>query len=117
MLSDFIAARRIDPARLLIVLAVPFAAALALAAAAAGLGAVGDGGAVAFLFEAEKVCFLAVAMAHLSGALAERLPGTFLGLGLREEAVDPARFWAVFPNHADGAVLSLASALACALAA
>ena len=120
-------AQRVDTSRLLSVVAIPFAAAIAMATAVAAMGGVTDpiaeaGGAMAFLLNFVKFCYLAVAMAHLSGAIAERTNGGLpAGLWLDEydepEPVSKESFWQAFPNHLDGAAIAGCVTLACFLAA
>lgn len=113
-------ARRIELERLLSVLGIPFTAALVLATgvAASGLGG-GDQGTVGFVLDIEKLCYLAVGMAHVSGALAERINGAMPAGSWFDEfdqdrsPTDHHTFWETFPNHADGAVLAFAAALVC----
>ncbi|MBP2227578.1 hypothetical protein J2847_000858 [Azospirillum agricola] len=116
-------ARRVDSQRLLSVVAIPLAAAIAMAAAVAATGSVTDpigeaGGALAFVLEFAKFCYLAVATAHLSGAIAERIGGGMAaGLWLDEfdapEPLSKEEFWQAFPNHVDGAAIAGAVALFC----
>ncbi|HYD64892.1 hypothetical protein [Azospirillum sp.] len=118
-------AARIDTQRLLSVVAIPFAAALAMATAVAATGGSVDriaeaGGATPFLLNFVKFCYLAVSMAHLSGALAERMNGGLpAGLWLDEvDGADPApagadAFWHAFPNHVDGAAIAMMVTLLC----
>lgn len=126
MTSPFIPkARRVDSQRLLSVVAIPLAAAIAMAATVAATGSATDpvgeaGGAMAFVLEFAKFCYLAVATAHLSGAIAERTCGGMAaGLWLDEfDAPEPApkeEFWRAFPNHVDGAAIAGAVALLCIL--
>lgn len=112
-------AARIDTQRLLSVVAIPLAAAIAMASAVAATGSAVDriaeaGGTLAFLLSFVKFCYLAVGMAHLSGALAEKANGGLpAGLWLDEGAepeplprgADP--FWHAFPNHVDGAAIAI----------
>lgn len=124
MISRIPSARRVETQRLLSVVAIPFAAALAmgtavLASGTAGLPTAEGGGVVAFLLEFVKFCYLAVGMAHLSGALAERFTGGLpAGLWLDElgEERTPATaqsFWDTFPNHVDGSAIALGVAVLC----
>lgn len=116
-------ARRVDPQRLLSVVAIPLAAAIAMATAVAATGSFTDpvgeaGGTLAFVLEFVKFCYLAVAMAHLSGALAERLNGGIAaGLWLDEmdspEPVTREEFWQAFPNHIDGAAIAALVTVLC----
>lgn len=118
-------ARRVDPQRLLSVMAIPLAAAIAIAATVTATGSATDpvgeaGGALALVLEFAKFCYLAVAMAHLSGAIAERIGGGMAaGLWLDEfDAPEPApkeEFWRAFPNHVDGAAIAGAVTLLCIL--
>jgi hypothetical protein len=120
MTSIIPGARRIEPDRLLSVLAIPLAAALAMAIAVTliGTGPLGEGSdTTSFVLSFVKVSYLAVAMAHLAGALADRVNGA-LPAGIWFDDGDDDRppasaeaFWSVFPNHADGAVLALAIAV------
>lgn len=118
-------ARRVDPQRLLSVVAIPLAAAIAMASAVAATGSVSDpigeaGGTMAFVLEFVKFCYLAVGMAHLSGALAERLNGGIAaGLWLDEmdepEPITKEEFWQAFPNHLDGAAIAALVTVLCFL--
>jgi hypothetical protein len=119
-------AARIDAQRLLSVVAIPFAAALAMATAVAATGGSVDriaeaGGTAPFLLNFIKFCYLAVSMAHLSGALAERMNGG-LPAGLWLDELDDAGhrvpagadpFWHAFPNHVDGAAIAMLVTLLC----
>lgn len=117
-------ARRVELERLLSVLGIPFAAALVLATgvAVSGLGG-GNEEVFGFVLEIEKLCYLAVGMAHVSGALAERINGAMPAGSWLDESdqdrtpTDSRTFWETFPNHADGAVLAFAAALVCSLLA
>jgi hypothetical protein len=116
-------ADRIDAQRLLSVVASPMAAAIAMASAVAAMGGSVDriaeaGGAAAFVLSFVKLCYLAVGMAHLSGAIAEKANGGLpAGLWLDESAepkpvprgADP--FWHAFPNHVDGAAIAIGVAM------
>ena len=120
-------ADRLDGQRLLSVLAIPLAAALAMATAVAATGTTDRiaeaGGSVAFVLGFVKFCYLAVGMAHLSGAVAERTNGGLpaglwldeAGGGTRAPAVPPGAvpFWYAFPNHVDGAAIALAFTTLC----
>ncbi|MGQ9367620.1 hypothetical protein [Azospirillum sp. A39] len=119
-------ADRVDAQRLLSVVAIPFAAALAMATAVAATGSTDRiaeaGGTMAFVLGFVKFCYLAVGMAHLSGAVAERTNGGLpAGLWLDEAngASRPAPppgsdpFWYAFPNHVDGAAIALAFTTLC----
>ena len=118
-------ARRIDPQRLLSVALIPLAAALAIATTVAATGSATDpvgeaGGTLAFVLEFVKLCYLAVATAHLSGAIAERTCGGMAaGLWLDEfdspEATPKEEFWRAFPNHVDGAAIAGAVTMLCVL--
>ena len=118
-------AQRIDAQRLLSVVAIPFAAAVAMAAAVAATSGFTDpiaeaGGALSFVLEFVKFCYLAVGMAHLSGAIAERTNGGLAaGLWLDEmdeqEPVTGEEFWRAFPNHVDGAAIATGVTLLCFL--
>lgn len=118
-------ARRIDTQRLLSVAAIPLAAAIAMAATVAATGGATDpvaeaGGPMAFILEFTKFCYLAVAAAHLSGAITERLCGGIAaGLWLDEyDAPEPTpkeEFWRAFPNHVDGAAIAGALTVLCFL--
>lgn len=120
-------ARRVDSQRLLSVVAIPFAAAIAMASAVAAMGGVTDpiveaGGTMAFLLGFVKFCYLAVSMAHLSGAIAERTTGGLpAGLWLDElderEPLTKESFWHAFPNHLDGAAIAGCVTLLCFLLA
>lgn len=120
-------ARRVDGQRLLSVVAIPFAAAIAMATAIAGIGGVTDpiaeaGGMLAFVLGFVKFCYLAVSMAHLSGAIAERTTGGLpAGLWLDEmderEPLTRDAFWHAFPNHLDGAAIAGCITLLCFLLA
>lgn len=117
-------ARRVELERLLSVLGIPFAAALVLATgvAVSGLGG-GTQGTFSFVLDVEKLCYLAVGMAHVSGALAERINGAMPAGSWFDEfdqdrsPTDARIFWEIFPNHADGAALAFAAALVCAVLA
>ncbi|MCG5241746.1 hypothetical protein [Azospirillum doebereinerae] len=124
MPSTFIpTARRVDTQRLLSVAAIPLAAAVAMATTVAAVGGVTDpvaeaGGAMAFVLEFIKFCYLAVATAHLSGAITDRICGGMAaGLWLDEfDAPEPApkeEFWQSFPNHVDGAAIAGAVTMLC----
>lgn len=117
-------ARRVEAQRLMSVMAIPLAAAVTMATGVAALPGPVDrvaeaGGGVAFVLEFVKVSYLAVAMAHLSGALAERLSGGLpAGVWLAGEEDEAARapgagFWDAFPNHLDGSALALAVTVLC----
>lgn len=122
-------ADRIDTQRLLSVVAIPFAAALAMASAVAATGGAVDriaeaGGMAAFVLSFVKFCYLAVGMAHLSGAIAEKTNGGLAaGLWLDESegeqtvphGADP--FWYAFPNHVDGAAIAIGVTMLTLLAA
>lgn len=122
-------AARIDTQRLLSVVAIPLAAALAMASAVAATGIAVDriaeaGGTGPFILNFVKFCYLAVGMAHLSGALAERFNGGLpAGLWLDEggepeplpRGADP--FWHAFPNHVDGAAIAIGVTMLTYLAA
>lgn len=118
-------AQRIDTQRLLSVVAIPLAAAIAMASAVAATGGATDpiaeaGGAMAFVLNFVKFCYLAVGMAHLSGAIAERTNGGLAaGLWLDEfdqpEPVTKEAFWHAFPNHLDGAAIAGCVTLLCFL--
>ncbi len=120
-------AQRVDGQRLLSVAAIPFAAAVAMATAVAAIGGTTDpvaeaGGPLAYLLGFVKFCYLAVAMAHLSGAIAERVNGGLpAGLWLdeydRPEPVSKEAFWSAFPNHLDGSAIAGCVTLLCFLAA
>ncbi len=110
---------RIDGQRLLSVLGIPLAAALAMAAAVAATGParVGEaGGALPFVLEFVRFCYLAVGSAHLAGAAAERMNGGLNArLWLNDDGTTAAgtmAFWTVFPNHIDAAAASIAVTLA-----
>lgn len=121
-------ADRIDTQRLLSVVAIPLAAALAMASAVAATGGDVDriadaGGMASFVLNFVKFSYLAVGIAHLSGAIAEKanggLPaGLWLDEGGPEEPLprgaDP--FWHAFPNHVDGAAIAIAVTLICFIA-
>lgn len=125
MLTKVPHAGQVDPQRLLSVVAIPFAAALAMATAVAATGGPVDrvaeaGGMVAFVLEFVKFCYLAVGMAHLSGAIAEKTTGGLpAGLWLDETdepaAVPPGAdpFWHAFPNHVDGAAIAIGVTMIC----
>lgn len=116
-------ARRVESQRLLCVALVPFAAAVAMASAVAATGTASDavaeaGGALAFILNFVKFCYLAVAMAHLSGAVTERVMASGSGLGLWMDELNRGRgpaegFWDTFPNHVDGSAIALAVTLLC----
>ncbi|WP_029007421.1 hypothetical protein [Azospirillum halopraeferens] len=120
-------ADRVDGQRLLSVVAIPLAAAVAMATAVAATGASDPiaeaGGAFAFVLGFVKFCYLAVGMAHLSGAVAERTNGGLpaglwldeAGGGTRSPAPPPGAdpFWYAFPNHVDGAAIALAVTTIC----
>ncbi|ALJ35449.1 hypothetical protein D9623_09975 [Azospirillum brasilense] len=118
-------AGRVDSQRLLSVVAIPFAAAIAMATAVAAMGGVTDpiaeaGGPMTFVLNFVKFCYLAVSMAHLSGALAERANGGLpAGLWLdemdREEPESRESFWHAFPNHLDGAAIAGCVTMLCFL--
>ncbi len=118
-------ATRVDTQRLLSVVAIPFAAAIAMATAVAATGGVTDpvaeaGGPMAFVLNFVKFCYLAVSMAHLSGALAERTNGGLpAGLWLdemdRSEHEPREPFWHAFPNHLDGAAIAGCITILCFL--
>ncbi|AWK86889.1 hypothetical protein [Azospirillum thermophilum] len=118
-------ARHVDSQRLLSVVAIPLAAAIAMASAVAATGSATDpigeaGGAVSFLLEFVKFCYLAVAMAHLSGAIAERTNGGIAaGLWLDEldepEPLTKDELWQAFPNHLDGAAIAALVTVLCFL--
>ena len=118
-------AARVDTQRLLSVVAIPFAAAIAMATAVAATGGVTDpvaeaGGPMAFVLNFVKFCYLAVSMAHLSGALAERTNGGLpAGLWLdemdRSEHEPREPFWHAFPNHLDGAAIAGCITILCFL--
>ena len=118
-------AARVDTQRLLSVVAIPFAAAIAMATAVAATGGVTDpvaeaGGPMAFVLNFVKFCYLAVSMAHLSGALAERTNGGLpAGLWLdemdRSEHEPREPFWHAFPNHLDGAAIAGCITMLCFL--
>lgn len=119
-------ARRIDGHRLLSVALIPLAAAIAMAStvAATGMTATPLGEAnstLGFLLDFATFCYLAVAMAHLSGAIAERTCGGMAaGLSMDEfdapEPISKDEFWRAFPNHIDGAAIAGAVTLLCILA-
>lgn len=117
-------ARRVAPVRLASVLVIPLAAALVLAGGVTLTGVstpLSDSalGPLGIVLAFVKVCYLAVAMAHLGGAFAERLNGGlpagewFLDDDGERSPVAASAFWDVFPNHADGVALALAIALVC----
>ncbi len=122
-------ADRVDTQRLLSVVAIPLAAAIAMASAVAATGGAVDriaeaGGTVAFVLDFVKFCYLAVGMAHLSGAIAEKANGGLpAGLWLDESeeqrplphGADP--FWHAFPNHVDGAAIAIGVTMLTLLAA
>ena len=121
-------ADRIDTQRLLSVVAIPLAAALAMASAVAATGGAVDriaeaGGAAAFVLNFVKFCYLAVGMAHLSGAVAEKANGGLpAGLWLDEGSEPDQRtphgadpFWYAFPNHVDGAAIAIGVTMVCLL--
>lgn len=122
-------ADRVDTQRLLSVVAIPLAAAIAMASAVAATGGAVDriaeaGGTVAFVLDFVKFCYLAVGMAHLSGAIAEKANGGLpAGLWLDESeepqplprGADP--FWYAFPNHVDGAAIAIGVTMLTLLAA
>ncbi|PWC76677.1 hypothetical protein [Azospirillum sp. TSH64] len=109
-------ARRIDRQRLLSVALIPFAAAIAMASTVAATGftasPLGEASStLGFLLDFVKFCYLAVAMAHLSGAIADHTCGSLAaGLSMDEydapEPVSKDEFWRAFPNHVDGAAIA-----------
>ncbi|CAO3353623.1 hypothetical protein [Azospirillum palustre] len=109
-------ARRIDRQRLLSVALIPFAAAIAMASTVAATGftasPLGEANStLGFLLDFVKFCYLAVAMAHLSGAIADHTCGSLAaGLSMDEydapEPVSKDEFWRAFPNHVDGAAIA-----------
>lgn len=109
-------ARRIDRHRLLSVALIPFAAAIAMASTVAATGftasPLGEANStLGFLLDFVKFCYLAVAMAHLSGAIADHTCGSLAaGLSMDEydapEPVSKDEFWRAFPNHVDGAAIA-----------
>ncbi|WP_377809547.1 hypothetical protein ABNQ38_17755 [Azospirillum sp. A29] len=109
-------ARRIDRQRLLSVALIPFAAAIAMASTVAATGftasPLGEANStLGFLLDFVKFCYLAVAMAHLSGAIADHTCGSLAaGLSIDEydapEPVSKDEFWRAFPNHVDGAAIA-----------
>ncbi|PWC32520.1 hypothetical protein [Azospirillum sp. TSO35-2] len=119
-------ARHVDSQRLMSVVAIPFAAAIAMAStvAATGVTATPLGethSTLGFLLDFTTFCYLAVAMAHLSGAIAERTCGGMAaGLSMDEfdapEPMSTDEFWGAFPNHVDGAAIAGAVTLLCTLA-
>lgn len=119
-------ARRIDQQRLLSVALIPFAAAIAMASTVAATGftasPLGEASStVGFLLDFMKFCYLAVAMAHLSGAIADRTCGSLAaGLSMDEydapEPISKDEFWRAFPNHVDGAAIAGAVTLLCVIA-
>jgi hypothetical protein len=118
-------AKHVDTQRLLSVVAIPFAAAVAMATAVAATGGFTDpvaeaGGPLPFVLEFVKFCYLAVGMAHLSGAIADRVTGGLAaGLSIDEldepEPVSKEEFWRAFPNHLDGAAIATGVTLLCFL--
>ena len=77
-------------------------------------------GALAFLLNFVKFCYLAVGMAHLSGAVAEKANGGLpAGLWLdemdRSEHEPREPFWHAFPNHLDGAAIAGCITMLCFL--
>ncbi|WP_148219261.1 hypothetical protein [Azospirillum sp. B510] len=118
-------ANRIDRQRLLSVALIPFAAAIAMAStvAATGITASPLGEArstLGFLLDFVEFCYLAVAMAHLSGAIADHSCGSLAaGLSIDEyDAPEPMsrdEFWRAFPNHVDGAAIAGAVTLLCVI--
>jgi hypothetical protein len=119
-------ARRIDQQRLLSVALIPFAAAIAMASTVAATGftasPLGEASStVGFLLDFMKFCYLAVAMAHLSGAIADHTCGSLAaGLSMDEydapEPISKDEFWRAFPNHVDGAAIAGAVTLLCVIA-
>jgi len=119
-------ARRIDQQRLLSVALIPFAAAIAMASTVAATGftasPLGEASStLGFLLDFVKFCYLAVAMAHLSGAIADHTCGSLAaGLSMDEydapEPVSKDEFWRAFPNHVDGAAIAGAVTLLCVIA-
>ncbi|CAO3400320.1 hypothetical protein VH569_09515 [Azospirillum sp. 11R-A] len=109
-------ARRIDRQRLLSVALIPLAAAIAMASTVAATGftasPLGEANStLGFLLDFVKFCYLAVAMAHLSGAIADHTCGSLAaGLSMDEydapEPVSKDEFWRAFPNHVDGAAIA-----------
>lgn len=109
-------ARRIDRQRLLSVALIPFAAAIAMASTVAATGftasPLGEANStLGFLLDFVKFCYLAVAMAHLSGAIADHTCGSLAaGLSMDEydapEPMSKDEFWRAFPNHVDGAAIA-----------
>ncbi|HYG86536.1 MAG TPA: hypothetical protein VD978_09785 [Azospirillum sp.] len=122
-------ADRLDTQHLLSVVAIPFAAAIAMASAVAATGGAVDriaeaGGMAGFVLSFVKFCYLAVGMAHLSGAIVEKSNGRLaVGLWLDEsEGAQPVPhdadpFWHAFPNHVDGAAIAIGVTMLCLLAA
>ncbi|MBP2298611.1 hypothetical protein [Azospirillum picis] len=118
-------ARSVDAQRLLSVALIPLAASIAMASTVAATGftmtPLGEAsGTLDFLLDFTKFCYLAVAMAHLSGAIAERTCGGMAaGLSMDEfdapEPLSKEEFWGAFPNHVDGAAIAGAVTLLCAL--
>ncbi|CAO3407022.1 hypothetical protein [Azospirillum largimobile] len=119
-------ARRIDSQRLLSVALIPFAASVAMASTVAATGftasPLGEStSTLGFLLDFTTFCYLAVAMAHLSGAIADRTCGGMAaGLSMDEfdapEPISGEEFWQAFPNHVDGAAIAGAVTLLCVIA-
>ncbi|MCW2247382.1 hypothetical protein M2352_003016 [Azospirillum fermentarium] len=111
---------RIDGQRLLSMLGIPLAAGLAMAAAVAVTGPdrmEQAGGAVPFVLDFVRFCYLAVGSAHLAAAAAERVnggqdAGIWLNGGDDATAAGGHAFWTLFPNHIDAAAAAFAMTLA-----
>lgn len=96
----------IDKNRLAVIAGTPLVAAITMASVVAATGILTDpiseaGGPLRFLLEFVTLSYLAVSVAHVSGAMIDRTIPHFSG---------PLN-WSDFPNHLDGAAIAGAIAL------